>query len=91
MWAITSSRGLILSDAWTVWLKVILRISNNNAIDLGKKQIILNEGGIVEYEGEILDGDKATGFGIYTDKHGTKFSGHFVDEMREGACESPTI
>ena len=36
-------------------------------IDIGKKQITVS-GGIVVYSGEILDGDKATGFGEYTDK-----------------------
>ena len=36
-------------------------------IDLGHKQITMLCG-IVEYSGEILDGDKAPGFGEYTDK-----------------------
>ena len=38
-------------------------------------------GEIVEYSGEILDGDKATGFGEYTNEYGSKFSGHFVNSM----------
>ena len=59
--------------------------------DIGKKKIKDLLGKIVEYSGEILDGEKATGFGAFTDSIGTKFSGHFVNEMLEGACESPTI
>ena len=41
-------------------------------------------GEIVYYSGEILDGDKATGYGEFTNKYGNKFSGHFVNNMLEG-------
>ena len=49
-------------------------------IHIGQKQIKDRNGRIVEYDGEILDGDKATGNGEYTDIDGFKFSGHFVEE-----------
>ena len=45
-------------------------------------------GHIVEYEGEILDGNKATGLGGYTDLYGNKFLSHFVNNMAEGAGKS---
>ena len=45
---------------------------------------------IVEYSGEILDGGKATGFGGYTRKDGSKVSGHFVNDMLDGACKFST-
>jgi len=49
----------------------------------GKKQITMHSG-IVEYSGEILDGEKATGDGEYTDQYGSKYSGHFVNDKLEG-------
>ena len=56
-------------------------ISIANTVDyLGQKKIEDLKGYLVEYNGEILDGDKATGFGEYTDRFGAKYSGHFVDE-----------
>ena len=60
-------------------------------LDLGQKKIKFFRGEIVDYNGEILDGEKATGFGEITTKDGKKYSGHFVEEMFEGACESTTI
>ena len=58
-------------------------------IDIGKKQIKdEDEGVIYEYNGEILDGDKATGYGEYSDPVGNKYSGHFINDMVEGECES---
>ena len=54
-------------------------------IVLGQKQIKDQWGEIVEYSGEILDGDKATGLGGYTNKKGMKLSGNFVNDMLEGA------
>ena len=38
-------------------------------IDLGQKQISVHKE-IVDYSGEILDGDKATGFGEYRNVFG---------------------
>ena len=65
-------------------------ISNHNTITSGHKQIddYLGDrvGNIVEYTGELLDGDKATGKGYYTDQYGNKLSGHFVNDQLEGAC-----
>ena len=55
-------------------------------IDLGHKQIT-QFGEIVDYNGEILDGNKATGLGKFTTKGGTKYSAHFVDDLIEGALE----
>ena len=57
------------------------------SICLGHKQIKDRYGKLVDYSGEILDGDKATGNGVFTDSLGFKFSGHLVDEMLEGICK----
>ena len=89
-----SISSTILSHGLTLWgkkgdyKKVLPRISNDNAIYLGEKQIKDLYGDIVKYEGEILDGDQATGIGEYTDQVGRKFSGHFVNSMIEGAGTS---
>ena len=60
-------------------------------IDLGSKKIRDSKGRIVQYEGELLDGDKATGLGSFTDKDDFKYTGHFVNDMLEGACTSVGI
>ena len=86
-----SSPGLSLWGETADYDKVVPRISNNNAICLGQKEIEDKWGAIVQYSGEILDGKKATGDGAFTDSGGNKYSGHFVDDMLEGACESPNI
>ena len=56
-------------------------------IDIGQKEITF-DGSSYEYNGEILDGDKATGNGSFTDWLGRKFTCHFVNDMAEGACRS---
>ena len=57
------------------------------SIDIGQKKIGFL-GRIVDYSGEILDGDKATGLGEFTNIAGSKYSGQFVNGMLEGACTS---
>ena len=40
----------------------------------------------VEYSGELLDGEIATGNGEYTNKWGDKFVCQFLDNRMEGMC-----
>ena len=59
-------------------------------IDIGQKEITF-DGSSYEYNGEILDGDKATGVGVFSDRNLNSYTAHFVNDMAEGACESPNI
>ena len=58
-------------------------------IDLGQKQMQDAQGNIVEYSGEILDGDKPTGIGEFTYQGDIKFTGHVINGMKDGAGTSP--
>ena len=60
--SITSYPGSSLWGKTNDWKKVIPRISNDNAFVLGQKEIEV-EGVAVQYKGELLDGEKATGDG----------------------------
>merc|ERR1712151_235435 len=63
------------------WFESLRR---DQRLEKGQKQITV-DGAVVEYSGEILDGDIATGDGEFIDMFGDKYTGHFVNDMKEGA------